>query len=56
MKAKMDHSTFLHFFSPPCTMFNIFRLFAGSIYSLSSLAGDEHLAYSVREWKEKKWF
>lgn len=48
MKAKMYHGR-----SPPmvmtaCTIFNIFRLFAGIIYSVSSLAGDKHLAYSIR--------
>lgn len=52
MKAKVDHSTFLDIFfhavMTVCTMFSIFRSFSGSIYSLPSLAGDKHLAYSIR--------
>lgn len=49
MTAEMNHSTLQVFFFSQCTMLNIFRSFAGTIYSLSSPAGDKLLAFSIRE-------
>lgn len=49
MTAEMNHSTFQVFFISQCTMFNVFRSFAGTVYSLSSLAGDKLVTFSIRE-------